>query len=138
MLAPAVKDASCGQPAPERPGVYYIAAPEAFPRLKGSTDLLYIGSTKNLRKRLADHRCSIKRCALPWPGKALRMGWSETKTAAEAKNREAILQSRYWNEHLELPPLNRAHAISAIEYIYRRPKATRERLLRAAAGDAGT
>lgn len=108
---------------PEKPGIYFIYTNKEFPRLHGSTNIVYIGRTKtSLLKRL----------------KTFPEGFEAIKQKAEYKKRRAI--KRFWNlqqagfklyysfretddpikeeqkeiakfeaEHLELPPLNHSN-----------------------------
>lgn len=110
--------------APRTPGVYVfrLAGEQAFRRLKGESDLLYIGSTikgkRTVRDRLKDHLS---------PGKLARnigyrlrrvrqevspieVSWKTFDSHAEAKNQERMLLASYEKDHIEFPPLNRQEA----------------------------
>src|SRR5271165_6098435 len=102
---------------PTRPGVYAFKLGKFFGRLKGQSDLLYIGCTekRSLRRRLRDHlsesaeqrsvgyRLGLIRREHP----DLKVAWLVCDTADRAKELEVRFLDRYDVEHFELPPLNR-------------------------------
>jgi hypothetical protein len=130
--------------APRLPGVYaFRLAAGAFGRFKGESDLVYIGCTENrdgtIRRRLRHH--------LPPRGDGsdiaarlrdaqemgcIEVAWETLTDREEAKEEEARLLRHYYQEHLELPPLNRSEprraVRKAIEYLSERtPRELAER-----------
>ncbi len=91
----------------------------AFGRIKGNSDLVYIGCTESakgtLRKRLNNHivdrpdkedvghRLHRVRRELG----ELELSWKTFTTSSEATWHEQELRSKYAEEHIEFPPLNR-------------------------------
>ena len=102
--------------APGQHGIYIFRMAQAkrFGRLKGTSDILYIGSTKGsrgLRGRLQQY---FSPGPTQWTNKRIRamtkkynmeIAWCPY---AEAGNLELQLLRRYFEEHDELPPLNHA------------------------------
>jgi len=95
---------------PPQPGVYVIrtAGGTPFGRLRGQSDILYIGRSKNLKNR-------IKSYLLPGDRKtALRVAQMAERYGMEVAWRlddspshgELLLLRQYWSDHDELPPLN--------------------------------
>jgi hypothetical protein len=108
--------------APKDYGIYFFRLTQKFHRLKGTSDILYIGSTINknggLRKRFKQYlRPSeqktnerIKEFLDTYKSVGIRgkvkVGWIQTK---KARGEEKVLLKLYLKEHCELPPLNRNH-----------------------------
>ena len=102
--------------APKQYGIYIfrMAQSKCFMRLKGESDILYIGSTEGkhgLRGRLQQY---LRPGPTQWTNKRIRemakkydmeIGWC---LCGEASNLELQLLHRYFKDHDELPPLNRA------------------------------
>lgn len=110
------------------PGIYIISTDFKFPRLKGKTDILYIGKGDNLRNRLLTFFKGLKFCEAhkhsdPRPvfrrRHAIWRFWnlqsqgfkilfstvkSETKQKPEELENEYLIG--YEKRHLEIPPLN--------------------------------
>jgi excinuclease UvrABC nuclease subunit len=100
--------------APGQPGVYIFRLAESFRRLKGDSDLIYVGSG-SLRNRLRNHLTGrgdvnrrLERVAREIG--TLELAWRTHATAQEAKDNEGELLAVYDSEHLELPPLNRSES----------------------------
>jgi len=104
---------------PAAPGVYQLATTSPFPRVKGATCILYVGSADDgaygLRGRLkaltpnGKGRELLKsryRPILHSLGESL---WLRTKVTlpGDAEETERQLLDDYIDEHLELPPCNR-------------------------------
>jgi excinuclease UvrABC nuclease subunit len=100
--------------APEKPGAYVIrmSGGKLFPRLKGETDIVYIGSSKNLRRRFY---WFLKPGPTQWTSQRinqfskkyrLEIAWLENDNP---KNIEHNLLRDFLSQHDELPPLNRAY-----------------------------
>jgi hypothetical protein len=101
---------------PEQHGIYILrmARGEYFSRLKGKTDILYVGSAegkRGLRGRLQQY---YSPGPTQWTNKRIRamtkkynmeIAW---RPYAEAGNLELQLLRRYFEDHDELPPLNHA------------------------------
>lgn len=90
-------------------GIYIISTNFKFPRLKGKTDILYIGKASNLRRRLLTFpkqkgRTAIKRfLILERNGFKLLFSIKKSNHPKELEKRYLVL---YEKLHLELPPLN--------------------------------
>jgi predicted GIY-YIG superfamily endonuclease len=89
-------------------------AGKAFGRLKGESDLVYIGYTESVKRRLSYHlpaRADEQKCAdrLRNAGRvgALEVAWRSHGSVEEARCEEARLLRRYYWDHGELPPVNR-------------------------------
>ena len=103
---------------PAVPGVYAICAAVPFGRLFGSSDILYIGCTSNLRSRIGSYRRDDGVLARRTTNQRLRdylvegrldtVGWVERPDRRHARVLEEMLLERYEREHGELPPLNRS------------------------------
>ena len=102
--------------APRTPGVYVLRlANMAVPRLKGESDIVYVGSTSRgrgtIRQRLRRHGCATQ------PGRSMLnrvrsevgeidLAWKSLATHTQALFMESQLLEKYLADHLELPPLN--------------------------------
>jgi hypothetical protein len=114
---------------PDQPGVYAVVLGRPIPRLKGETDILYIGNAgKPVRERGGEPATLRRRWKNRWENPAfneadlrdvLRELISEGEelsvvfasgamTFHELKWREAQLLDLFFRDHRELPPLNRA------------------------------
>lgn len=103
--------------APRRPGVYvFRLTNRSFGRLRGSSDVLYIGATTKskggLQQRLNDPRDWLSR-VLSEVG-PVEVGWIELKSPWEARVKEAEVLKRYLHDHVELPPFNRQQPFSKL------------------------
>ena len=101
---------------PKHPGVYVIRNSQGrcFGRLKGKSDILYIGSTQaknGLRQRLQQY---LHPGPTQWTNRRINqlvekyqmeVSWS---LSSEPRNFEHQLLKKYLNDHDELPPLNHA------------------------------
>jgi len=99
--------------APREGGIYIIrmAQGRVFGRLRGSSDILYIGSAKRLRRRLRGYfypgptQWTNKRVHAMMSKHPMEIAWCITEDYAEA---ERELLRLYLDQHDELPPFNRA------------------------------
>ena len=107
--------------APMKPGVYVfrLSRTEQLRRLKGESDILYIGATKKgsrtLRDRLRDHLrlrddkkdlgCRLERVIKEVA--PLEVAWKQFENHADAQDLERKLLAEYTDSHIEFPPLNR-------------------------------
>jgi hypothetical protein len=100
--------------APKQRGIYMfrLARCKFFGRLKGETDILYIGSAENkrgLRGRLGQYlhpgptQWTTKRICEMAKKYDMEIGWC---LCGEAGNLELELLHRYNEDHDELPPFN--------------------------------
>lgn len=99
------------------PGVYVfrLAEGRTFPRLVGESDLVYIGSSTSLQRRLRDHLrprederdigYRLKR--VEDQVSALELAWKTFETYGDAETLEWELLEQYQRDHIEFPPLNR-------------------------------
>jgi len=101
--------------APRAPGVYVMRAYTDFGRWIGESDIVYIGSSKDVRQRSGQHVPSpdswveIDRVpnAINEGFGPFEVAWVTAASANGAKDLEAELLVRYVSHHGELPPLNR-------------------------------
>jgi hypothetical protein len=97
--------------------IFRMAQSKCFGRLKGKTDILYIGSTEGkhgLRERLQQY---LRPGPTQWTNKRIHamakkydmeIAWC---LCGEASNLELQLLHRYIEDHDELPPLNHASKV---------------------------
>ena len=104
--------------APKKPGVYLlrIKGGTIFPRIVGETDILYIGSTKNLKRRFYSYNNpgatqytnqKVRNFVVDLRHEAEFL-WKEESDPERARITEHELISRYQKDHHEYPPLNGA------------------------------
>lgn len=114
---------------PATHGVYVLrmAGQMAFGRLKGTSDIVYIGSSQNMRRRLSSHLSARDDardigCRL---GRVLRdvgpleLAWKVQASQAGAMLDECKLLARYSSDHIEFPPLNRQETGKRFQYLTR-------------------
>ena len=100
------------------PGVYLLRTKGGviFPRIVGETDILYIGSTKNLKRRFYSYNNpgatqytnqKVKNFVVDLRHEAEFL-WKEESDPERARITERELISRYQRDHHEYPPLNGA------------------------------
>jgi hypothetical protein len=101
---------------PKQPGVYRIVTSEPFGRLRGQSDIIYIGCSckgiqglwleiGNLLNPQRQHFYTLE----PMRKSGLQLEYEYVTTSPnEAEDIEYHLLDRYEQEHLELPPANRA------------------------------
>lgn len=109
---------ACGG-APNRPGVYVFRMVQRIQRLKGMSDIVYIGSTtrgrRTLYDRLKDHLVvrEPERNTAYYLERvrrevgALEISWKSFQTHREAMHTERTMLDRYVVDHIDFPPLNR-------------------------------
>jgi len=106
--------------APNHPGVYaFRLAKGPFGRVKGASDLVYIGCTegakRTLRQRLKNHLIDRsdqedvghRLCRVEREIGELDVAWKTFDNAGQGKQYEGELLAQYAGEHVEFPPLNR-------------------------------
>lgn len=105
-------------------GLYVFVLKKSFPRLKGKTNILYIGQSGQGRGRFIYERVNDYIRASPHAPQDKRIGEAlkelngknkvslfvkEISPYIECKAREKALIDLYFKDHTELPPLNRSH-----------------------------
>jgi hypothetical protein len=95
----------------EEAGIYTIYCSVAFQRLRGQTDILYIGKAegKTLRRRIMSVITGKGREAWPRFQRLQDAGFNLSfsyEPCLNPKEREREELIEYENKHLELPPLN--------------------------------
>jgi len=104
----------------DQPAVYMICCDQPFGRLKGQSDVLYIGATGRLggdslncrlrgyRYPSSDHAREIKRKTelLISEGIVLTLKWTSVPEKHDALNIESETLLHYLQYHFELPPFN--------------------------------
>lgn len=95
--------------APETPGVYIFRLSECFGRMQGESDIVYIGSAKNMKRRLTGHRLAAigSLARVPRYGGTLQVAWKSCREESEAISEESRLLRKYARQHIDHPPLNR-------------------------------
>ena len=98
-------------------GVYAIRHHLPYPRMRGESDILYVGSATNrqgLRMRLRQYfrpgptqRTNKRLRELVGESADYQVAFVVTRSGAEARSLEAELLERYEADHGELPPQNR-------------------------------
>lgn len=112
--------------APDRPGVYMfrLASGKVIGRLKGESDIVYIGTTTRgkgtVRKRLNSHRNAAYEERHAFYRIVLEIGplqvaWIEAPNHKEALLRESDLLARYAKDHIEFPPVNRSQSFKKLQ-----------------------
>lgn len=103
---------------PKSPGYYIfrLKGEETFKRISGETDIIYIGSSKNLRNRMNSYlhpgkttytNIKINRFVKHHKHE-VEVAWVEESEADNARSYEGSLLNRFEAAHHELPPLNGA------------------------------
>jgi len=102
---------------PKKPATYVFRLNKTIPRLKGNSDILYIGSTGNLRERIYGNYVkgqggpTTKRIRYMLFKKGyidrVEISWKTLTTRNESKKLEKELLEKYEKGHHELPPWNR-------------------------------
>ncbi|GEM_PF-6224127 len=106
-----VFDEECPKQAPTTSGIYLMRLRKNAGRLKGSSDVYYIGQSKNLRGRLKAHwKGTNYKYATPivnklYQANKVEVAWIETDLKS-AKRAEVNCLAEYFADHLELPPGN--------------------------------
>lgn len=92
--------------APKTSGIYVMKSTDGrrFGRVSGESDIVYIGSSENLRARLQQHR--LYNFVLDWFSKMYPINVAFAETSSPATLYETILMQGYIANHHELPPLN--------------------------------
>lgn len=107
--------------APMKPGVYAFrfAHAEQIRRLKGESDIVYIGATRKgratLRDRLKRHLrprkdmkgTGVRLLRVVTEAGSLEIAWREFQNHYDAQWKERELLAQFADDHIELPPLNR-------------------------------
>jgi len=129
--------------APRKPGAYAfrLARAERIKRLKGESDIVYIGATRKGRRTLRDRlRQHLRpRRDMKDPGVRLlrvvtevgplEIAWREFKNHSDAQWEERELLAQFADDHIELPPLNRQETGKRVSDVVRalRAKTPEER-----------
>lgn len=104
--------------APPAPGIYVfrLADGKTIQRLKGNSDILYIGSSKKLRERFKGHlkvidverniAYRLQRVRQEIGG--LQVAWELYDRVDKATVAERLFLTKYEKDHIEFPPLNRS------------------------------
>ncbi len=106
------------------PGVYIILLGGSEPRLRGNSDIAYIGKATNLKGL----RGRVRQYFHPGPTQrtnkamnqrlcgdacVLRIGFISADSAASARRLESDLLIQFEREHQQLPPYNRQRALDS-------------------------
>lgn len=103
--------------APRKPGVYFVFTNKYFTRLKGRTNIVYIGKGTNLYQRLIGPRKALARFnalrdsdyILTFNYKILRTKLKKKKLKKLLRKREIKELKKFEKQHLELPSLNHSN-----------------------------
>jgi excinuclease UvrABC nuclease subunit len=94
---------------PRKPGIYKIHSVDFFLRLKGETDILYIGKAQNLKNRLKTFVRGKGRKAIGRFENLKKSSFKLTFSFQQCQNpkeKEKEELQKFERKHLELPPLN--------------------------------
>jgi hypothetical protein len=94
---------------PELPGTYILrlAGPKSFGRLRGDSDIIYIGSTTDTLRQRMDKTLINKRISELTQKYGIEIAWcTRPPQSLDAGDFETSLLESYQQEHEELPPLN--------------------------------
>jgi excinuclease UvrABC nuclease subunit len=95
---------------PNKPGIYFVLCNKEFERLKGRTNIIYIGKANNLAQRLTNKRNALPRfTTLRKNGFELKFIYKTSSTQEQARLMEISALQTYERKHLELPPLNHSN-----------------------------
>src|SRR4029077_19422059 len=112
--------------APYSPGVYVfrLSGAVCFPRVKGESDIVYIGTTEDgegtVRKRLIAHHNTFSADDRFWLRRIqteigqLEVAWKRLEKHFDAQWIESDLLGRYAREHIEFPPANRQQSLAGV------------------------
>ena len=103
--------------APLTSGIYVFRQAErkTIPRMRGASDIIYIGRSAKIRNRFRDHlrvmeverNVAYRLRRVQREVGRLEVSWECYGTPEKAKDAERLLLARYDGDHLEFPPLNR-------------------------------
>ena len=99
--------------APASPGAYVLQLGQgrSIHRLKGESDIIYVGSTARgsggLKQRLRSHNKSRLLNLIKTEIGKIEVSWKVVATHESALFEEAEILWKYLQDHLELPPMNR-------------------------------
>ena len=106
--------------APLAPGIYVfrLAEGKTIQRLKGASDILYIGCSTRLRNRFKRHlkamdverNIAYRLQRVEQQVGRLEVSWESYDSADKAKDAERLLLGKYEVDHIEFPPLNRSES----------------------------
>lgn len=104
---------------PEHPGVYVLRCCRDYQLVKGSSDILYVGSATNaqgLKMRLRQYfhpgpsqRTNKRILAVVGECSDFEVAFVRTRSIPDAKMLEATILEVYERDHGELPPQNLRH-----------------------------
>jgi len=98
--------------APRSPGIYlfHVDQAKSIHRVKGESDIIYVGSTARgrggLRQRLRNHGGSRSLNLIKAEIGAIMVSWKDAPSHEKALFEEAEILRKYFQDHLELPPMN--------------------------------
>jgi hypothetical protein len=106
--------------APLTPGIYVfrLAEGKMIQRLKGESDVLYVGCSAKLRNRLkahlnvtnVEHNIAYRLQRVEQEIGRLEVSWESYGSAEKARDAERLLLAKYEADHIEFPPLNRSES----------------------------
>jgi len=104
--------------APKSAGIYVMRGKDGkkFDRVRGQSDIVYIGSSKNLKNRLRQYKNHNKKVSSPtrrfkWFSKMYPLEIAFAETSSPATMFETMLLQLYISDHHELPPLNHSNVL---------------------------
>jgi len=104
--------------APKSIGVYVMRGKDGrkFYRVKGESDIVYIGSSKNLKNRLRQYKYTNQKASSPtkrvkWFSGIYPIEIAFAITSSPATLFETMLLQTYIGDHHELPPLNNSNVL---------------------------
>ena len=141
--------------APQKPGIYVfrLAEGKSFFRLKGESDLIYIGGTRpsnkrprhpgSVRRRLEQHLVSREEEEIDTGYRlkrvhneigSMEVAWRTFNSDVESQFHEATLLWLYTREHIELPLLNRQESgknlLKALRWLASQPSDEKSEIIK--------
>jgi hypothetical protein len=111
--------------APQHPGVYVfrLAAGKSFGRFRGDSDVVYIGRSRNVSRRLCTHlsggadASNVARRLRDKSMGEFEVAWKTASSDQKAILEEAVLLFLYYRDHGELPPDNHQNAGTVVKVV---------------------
>jgi hypothetical protein len=107
--------------APETSGVYVFKLSRCFGRMRGESDIVYVGlAEKSIKGRLGSHRYTEIGLStnLVEDFGTLQVAWKPCGSDSEARFMESTILGRHRRDHVELPPFNRQQPFKVLQQYF--------------------